>query len=307
MVLSKICPPHFYYISERYPKRKLPNTRDKYVIYKDDAGREFLGEKINNYDTHDFQNKNEYFHMTGECQKCGEHETFQFFDKMGKADGLIDKFARDAYELSTEHYPKQGIWIKDGYDGETSTYLENYHRETGILTDLNSDIEADKEDPQTIDYPGDSDEILDIFENKTYIRFELREKFINNPHIPLSAVEKYLHLWDDFILFGPPLEWNKIYLDNKNILDNEIFSLVREILRNAIPDKDQPTLEISHSGGIDLTPYNAVRFMRGEMDKIIPYFIPGKTWLDEDDEKPKKYDHKLLQWCANEPVQKLSI
>jgi len=197
------------------------------------------------------------------------------------------------------------MWIKDGYDGETSTYLENYHRETGILTDLNSDIEADKEDPQTIDYPGDSDEIFGYFWKQDIIRFELREKFINNPHIPLSAVWKIFAFMGWFHTFGPPLEWNKIYLDNKNILDNEIFSLVREILRNAIPDKDQPTLEISHSGGIDLTPYNAVRFMRGEMDKIIPYFIPGKTWLDEDDEKPKKYDHKLLsmvcEWACTKP------
>ena len=119
---------------------------------------------------------------------------------------------------------------------------------------------------------------------------------------------KYLSAWDSLIRLhekGVPLKFNRIFIEKKDSLDNDIFPVVRNVLRNFAPGKlnSEPILDRHRNGGlgiVDLTPYNAVRHIRGEIDKILPDFDPGNEWLNEymANEAIDNKGRFLLQWCC---------
>jgi hypothetical protein len=302
---------------------------EKYTLCTDEEGKQYMGERVTCFNR-DIQidersARTGYYQMEGTCIKCGKHLDMLFADFV---DGVYsgtqktDQNQKWAYENRSYCYPKPTK--SHGYD-EDNLFDENevisiYLSMTDITTgtdsaesednvpedDNSADItnaENDSEDLKTYVDDGNKNEYSGLIDNTIYMNKVRRE-------IKNKLGQKYLLVWDHLIRLhqkGVPLKFNQIFIEKKDILDNDIFPIVREILRNFAPGKlnSEPILDRHRNGGlgiIDLTPYNAVRHIRGEIDKITPYFDPGNEWLNKYlvNEAISEKGRFFLQWSAEQ-------
>jgi hypothetical protein len=304
---------HYWYITEKFPPRRSLKVVEKYTTCTAENGTQFMGEKVTCFNRNiEIDERNDgigYYQMKGNCIKCGMQLDMlfaDFVDDVYSGTQKTDQNQKWADENRSYCYPKPTK--SHGYDEDNLSdenniiraYLELVSENDWGPVDEVGELKVCKE--LEISLLDDSkSEYLGLIDNSLYvntIRSEIKNKLGS----------KYLRIWDILIRLhnkGVPLKFNQIFIEKKDILDNDIFPVVREIVKNFAPSKlnSEPILERHRNGGLgflDLTPYNAVRSIRGDLDKIVPDYEPRNEWLDKYlmHETIDINDRFLLQWCA---------